>query len=230
MSNAVLAFNEENAATYDARFARLAPIRDVLHLATRALLADLPPDAHILCVGVGTGAEVLALAEAFPGWRFTGVDPAGAMLAIFRRRAEEAGIAGRCTFHEGYLETLPPSRPFDAATAFLVSHFLVDPEARRAFFRQIAARLRPGSLLVSADLAAGASIETRERLMPVWFSAMRQGQITPEQLEGMRTAYARDVALLPVAEVEAIIASAGFEAPTQFLQALMIHGWFARLP
>lgn len=222
------AFNAENAASYDQRFSRLAPIRDTLHLATRALLADLPADARILCVGVGTGAEVLALAESFPGWRFTGVDPSGPMLAVFRRRAEEAGIAGRCTFHEGYLETLPPSAPFDAATAFLVSHFLVDPALRRAFFREIAVRLRAGAPLVVADLAAGVSLEARERLLPVWFRAMRDGDIAPEQIEAMRTAYARDVALVPTAEVEAIVASAGFEHPTLFMQALMIHGWFAR--
>ena len=44
----------------------------------------------------------------------------------------------------------------------------------------------------------------------------------------MRAAYDRDVAILPPAEVAAIVASAGFEAPVQFLQTGLIHAWFAR--
>jgi tRNA (cmo5U34)-methyltransferase len=59
-------FNEERAATYDERFARLAPLRDTLHLLTRLILADLPVNVRILCIGVGTGLELIYLAREFP--------------------------------------------------------------------------------------------------------------------------------------------------------------------
>lgn len=84
-------FDLEHAATYDARFAKLQAFRDARHLVAAGVLLDLPPDARILCVGDGTGAEIPALAERFPGWHFTAVEASGAMLDACRRKAEAAG-------------------------------------------------------------------------------------------------------------------------------------------
>lgn len=222
------AFDQAHAAEYDNRYAKLAPMREALHLLTSAVLADLPAEARILCVGAGTGAELLYLAQKFPQWTFTAVDPSAPMLAVCRRRAEEAGIASRCVFHEGYLETLSPSEAFDAATSILVSQFLLDPSARTEFFRAIAGRLRPGGYLVSADLASDRSSTAYESLLEVWLRLMRATEATPEQLENMRVVYGRDVAILPLAEVSAVIAAAGFTTPVLFLQTGLIHGWYAQ--
>ena len=41
-------------------------IKDALHLLTGTVLSELPPKAKILCVGAGTGAEILYLAQKFP--------------------------------------------------------------------------------------------------------------------------------------------------------------------
>ena len=75
-------FDEEHAARYDERFARLAPMRDALHFIAAMALHDLPAEARVICVGAGTGAELLALAARFPSWRFMAVDPSAPMLAI----------------------------------------------------------------------------------------------------------------------------------------------------
>lgn len=63
------------------------------------------------------------------------------MLEVCRAKAEEMGFAERCHFHEGYLETLPVKGMHDAATCFLVSQFILEQEARSAFFHTIAQRL-----------------------------------------------------------------------------------------
>ena len=146
-----------------------APIRDAMYFLLESAFADLPVDARILCVGVGTGAELAHLAGKFPGWRFTAVEPSGAMLDECRKRAEAEGSASRCRFHEGYVETLPLGDGHDAATG-----------------------------------------------------------VPPEGLEGMRQAYAKDVAVPPPKAVAGIIESGGFGTPVQFYQAGMIHAWLSR--
>jgi tRNA (cmo5U34)-methyltransferase len=60
------------------------------------------------------------------------------MLTACRERAEAHGYAQRCRLHEGNLDSLPAGEPFDAATSFLVSQFILDPRERSAFFRAIA--------------------------------------------------------------------------------------------
>ncbi len=216
-------FDRERAASYDKQRAKMAPLKDALHLCIRMVLSDLPANARMLCVGVGTGSELIELALAFPQWQFTAIEPAAPMLAICRQRAEECGIASRCTFHEGYLDTLSESDSFDAATCILVSHFITQPKERRDFFREIAARLRPDGYLVSSDLATDMLTSTFNSLFEVWLRIHKYAGLPVD-----RAAFGRDVAVLPHQEVESIIASSGFETPVLFFQTLLIHAWYSK--
>ena len=219
---------DQQAAGYDKQWEKTAPIREGLHFLLESAFADLPDDARVLCVGAGTGAEMVHLAKKFPRFIFTAVEPSGAMLDVCRQRATEEGFAPRCYFHEGYLDSLPRTEPFDAATSFLVSQFILDKEARTEFFRGIASRLVSGGILASSDLAADVESNEYDALLPVWMKIMAAADLTPERLEQMRTAYANDVAVLPPAIVAGIIKSAGFKTPGQFYQAGLIHAWFSK--
>ncbi|WP_312571670.1 class I SAM-dependent methyltransferase, partial [Stutzerimonas balearica] len=106
-SDEIKAVFDQQAARYDERWARTAPIRDALHFLLQAVFAPLPAEARVLCIGAGTGEEILHLAQCRPGWTFTAVEPSGAMLQVLCDKATRAGIEQRCQFHEGYLETLP---------------------------------------------------------------------------------------------------------------------------
>ncbi|RIA22722.1 tRNA (cmo5U34)-methyltransferase [Ectopseudomonas oleovorans] len=216
---------DQQAAGYDKQWAGMAPIREALYLLLEALFVGLPADARILCVGAGTGAEIAHLAERFPGWHFTALDPSGAMLEVCRQRAQRGGFLQRCEFHEGYLDTLAVGPAYDGATCFLVSQFLLEPAARTGFFRQIAQRLKPGGLLANADLASDIHSPAYEVLLPGWMTLMSSAGVDAQMLERARAAYARDVAVLPAPQVAEIIQAAGFAAPTQFFQAGLMHGW-----
>lgn len=221
---------DRQAAGYDEQWARMAPIRDGLYLLVESAFAELPADARALCVGVGTGVELAHLARRFPRWSFTAVEPSGPMLGLCRQRAEREGFASRCTFHEGYLDSLPTEEMHHAATCFLVSQFILDPGDRSDFFRGIANRLRPGGLLASSDLASGAGSSDYEALLRAWLTLMSGPDVSAEKLERARSAYAKDVAILAPAAVAAIIELGGFEPPVQFFQAGLLHAWISKRP
>ena len=219
---------DQQAAGYDAQWARMAPIRESLLFLLETVFADLPEDARLLCVGVGTGAEVAHLTRRFPRWRFLALDPSPRMIDACRARAERDGFADRCEFHAGLVETLPEAAAFDGATCLLVSQFLLDRASRTAFFASIAKRLRSGGLLAWADLAWDTAAADYPAMLRLWMRTMSGAGLDTEAIERMRAAYARDVAILPPDEVAALVTAAGFEAPLRFHQAGMIHGWCAR--
>ena len=226
----ITALFDKQASSYDQQWSKMAPINDALHLLTSIVFSELPPKANILCVGAGTGTEILSLAQTFPEWHFTAVEPSTAMLDVFRRRAEEHGIASRCVFHLGYLDSLPSNGSFDAATAFLVSQFILERHARATFFQSIAERLCPTGVLVSSDLAGDMAAPECRDLLDVWFRVMTGSGTppSPEGIERMRATYRRDVAVLPPQDVREIITCGGFDSPVLFFQAGLIHAWFAR--
>jgi tRNA (cmo5U34)-methyltransferase len=205
-----------------------APMRDSLNFLIRSILAELPINAQILCVGVGTGSELIDLAQAFPQWQFTAVEPAVPILDICRQRVEQIGITSRCTFHEGYLDSLPGSNSFDAATCLFVSHFILSPEERCNFFSQIARRLNPQGYLINADIAPDLSSSAYPGVLAVWLGIMKSAGIPDEGLGKMRAAYGRDVAVLPPSEVGSMIANSGFDLPVLFFQSLLMHAWYAK--
>ena len=224
----IKALFDQQAAGYDTQWEKTLPIRNCLHFLLESAFVELPSDSHILCVGVGTGAELAHLAHNNPGWRFTAVEPSGAMLEICRQLAEKDGFEMRCHFHEGYLESLADVAEFDAATCFLVSQFILDQQARSEFFLEIAKRLRPGGLLASSDLSSDIGSPEYEVLLRLWMNMMARADISPEGVERMRKAYANDVGVLPPSRVASIIESGGFESPVQFFQAGLIHAWVSR--
>jgi len=227
-NNELIAIFDQQATHYDSQWDKLAPIYLGLFFMMEAVFADLPADARILCVGAGTGKELLYLAKKFPGWHFTAVEPASAMLRVCQHNVEARGIAGRCDFHAGLLESLPAGRRYDGATCLLVSQFMLNKPERMDFFRQIANKLQPNALLINAELSAETSNAHYDHLLEVWQRMRSAANPSAEVLMQMKRTYAKDVAILPAAEVAQLIADAGFSNPVRFFQASLIQAWFSR--
>lgn len=217
-------FDGINASSYDNQRAKLSPLKDALHLCLRMKFSELSADARVLCVGAGTGSELVYLAKEFPRWHFTAVEPAPDMLEVCRQMAEKCDISSRCTFHEGYLDSLPELEYFDAATSILVSHFIVDSEKRSRYFSEIAKRLRPGAFMVNADLAFDMTSPDYKSILDIWINMHNYAEM-PVNLDS----FGRNVALLSTENVESIIKTGGFGAPVLFFQSLFIHAWFSEV-
>lgn len=218
-------FNQEVADAYDRRNAGLKPISDSLHFLMRLVLADLPAEARVLCVGVGTGAEILSLATAFPGWSFVGVDPSAGMLAVGAHRLTEAGMMDRCELIHGYVEDIAETG-FDVVVSLLVAHF-IRREGRPAFYAAIADRLKPGGRFVSAEISGNLDAPEFPAMLADWKQVQTLMGATPESLAKLGEGLRDVLGVLSVAETESLWRDAGFPLPVLFFQAFMIRGWHA---
>lgn len=221
-------FDARHAEVYDSQFERIQPLKDGLHLLARLHLSDIGARARILIPGAGTGAEARYLAVHQPGWRFTLVDPSGAMLAVARRHAEAESFLDRCAFVEGFLGDAP-LEAHDGAVCLLVSHFLVDAAERRAFYAALAQRLRPGAPFVLADLAPDREERDLDAALTHWLSLLSFARgSTPESDARYRAAFGREFAAHDVGEVERLVEQAGFERPLRVYQMGLLRGWLTR--
>lgn len=221
-------FDEDMAAGYDRRNSGLKPISDCLHFLMRLALADLSPDARVLCVGVGTGAEILSLAEAHPKWSFVGVDPSADMLEAGRKRLEAAGLDDRCQLIHGYVDDVI-DRDFDAAVALLVAHFIKLPE-RPAFYSAILERLRPGGRFLSAEISCDLDGREFPAMLADWKQVQAKIGATEASLAVLPDMLRNVLGVLSPAQTERLWRDVGFTPPIPFFQAFMIRGWHARKP
>jgi tRNA (cmo5U34)-methyltransferase len=221
-------FDEKAAAAYDERNSKSAPIMENLHFLLRLVLKDIPADASILCVGVGTGADILGLAKNFPGWRFTGVEPSAPMLEVCRRRLEANGLASRTDLFEGYLGEMPGEKKFDAVLCLLVTHFLKDDKDRQALFDQMASRLKPAGYLVNAEICYDQSREDYPEILEKWLNLHKHSGATEESLAQMPRIMRETLGVIAPEKTESMMKKSGFAQPIQFFQSILIRGWYAR--
>jgi tRNA (cmo5U34)-methyltransferase len=228
-SSSSATFDEERAAAYDVKIRRLAPGYDVLHEAI-ASVADtmLPDEAHIIAVGVGTGAELATLGRTQPEWRFTAVDPSAEMLNRCRQRVEAEGLESRVGYVHDRVEDLSVDTRFDGATSVFVSHFLQDPAAKRRYFRAVARTLRPGSPLFFADLFGDPSGTAFTHRVAAWRQAIRQAGLSEGETGRTFDRIERQIAFVPEDELATLVNDAGLETPTRFYQCFLWGGWWSR--
>lgn len=221
-------FDQQAAASYDQRQSRLAPITENLHFLISLVLKDLPDQARILCVGVGTGAEIVKLANAYPGWTFTGIDPSADMLKKCSARVEHNQLASRVELFHGYLPDLPQSEPYDAVLCLLVTHFLKDRDDRRRMFQDMGRRLKSNGYLINADISGDLNAPEFPNLLEKWKTMSMLAGSTAEQVAKISQTWKEHISVLPPGQIEELIRQAGFSMPVIFFQSLFICAWYSR--
>lgn len=220
-------FNAAAAHTYDEKNRALAPMADAMHFLIRLILADLPPQSRVLCVGVGTGAEIFSLAKEYPALSFVGVDPSEAMLEVCKERLEKENLGERCELIHGYVEDVPTDIPFAAVLSILVGHF-IKKEERVAFYQNIHHRLLKGGIFINTELSFDVASSEFPHMLKEWEKVQRLMGATPESIASLPRVLTEVLTVLPPAEVENSICASGFLSPIQFFQSLMIRGWYAK--
>jgi tRNA (cmo5U34)-methyltransferase len=220
-------FGADRAAHYDAQASiNLAGGSALYELGVSALTAELDGQdaASLLFVGVGTGAELVPYTRFdVPGWRFTGVDPSDAMLAVARQRLETEGLLPRTHLHMGELHTLPGGALFDGAQMMGVLHHVEGDEARLTLLRELARRLKPG-----APLVVGCRVGMDPVLMNVELRRQRAYGIPAEALERRRQLFAQMKPIESDAALFSMLAQTGFVTPRPIFLSLQFKVFLAR--
>lgn len=223
----VTGFGADRAAHYDAQASvNLAGAQAMYELGVSALTAQLDGQdaASLLFVGVGTGAELLPYTRfGVPGWRFTGVDPSDAMLAVARERLQAEGLLSRTHLHVGELHSLPPGPPFDGAQLMGVLHHVEGEEARLELLREVTRRLKPG-----APVVVGCRVGNDPVLMNVELRRMRAYGIPADALERRRQLFAVIRPIESEAALFSMFARTGLVEPRPIFVSLQFKVFLAR--
>jgi tRNA (cmo5U34)-methyltransferase len=189
------------------------------------VLKDLPAQARVLCVGVGTGAEILSLSAAFPQWTFVGVDPAIGMLDVCRERLSQAGVLSRCELIQGYVHDVPPGEYFDAVLSVLVAHF-VKREERLNFYEAMFSRLRANGILINTEISFDLDSREFPSMLENWTAVQALMGASPESLANLSVTLRDMLSVISPVETESLLRQSGIALPVRFFQAFMIAGWY----
>ncbi|WPU25271.1 class I SAM-dependent methyltransferase [Cedecea neteri] len=222
-------FNTEFSRQYDASGERLKDISNNLHALVSLLFRNLAAEAQVLCVGVGTGTEIVRLANLHPGWRFTGVDPSPDMLAVCAEKLAREGLSGRCTLIEGHVIDVPAREKYDAALCLLVAHFIQHPQ-RGGIYQHIADRLKPAGQLIAAEIAGDMASPDFDGQLRNWVALQQAYTQRERDISEVKAELSRRLLLLPPRQTEALLLAGGFASAQSFFQSLLIHGWQAIKP
>lgn len=221
-------FNEMGGDTYDKNNTYLKPVSDSLQLLILLVLKKLPKRARILCVGVGTGADILGLAEAYPEWSFVGIDPAKSMLTKCEEKLRKNGLMSRCELFQGFLEDYKSEEKFDAIVCLFVLHFVKDRNERGGMFLDFASRLKKGGYLVNAEISVDIQSPEYRQLIENWKALHGFTGANEEKLANIPNVVEKQLGVISPEQTKEMIINSGFEEPVRFFQAFLISGWYSK--
>lgn len=163
--------------------------------------AGIGPGDTVLDVGFGFADQDMLWARRLQPASITGLNITASQVSVARERVEAAGLAGYIDLRQGSATEMPlPSESVDKVVAVECAfHF----HTRERFFREAWRVLRPGGMLVSADIipmprVSGFAARTKQQLS--WGLVAGKFAIPPENAYTRPTYHAK----LAVAGFEAI--------------------------
>lgn len=197
----------------------------MLQMIAVLLAESVPADGRLLVVGAGGGLETRYLAGAEPGWRFTGVDPAPAMLDLARTVA--GPMAGdRLTLVEGTVADAPAG-PFDAATCILVLGLIADDGGKLDLLQETRRRLKPGAPFILVDQCIDRAAPDFDRRLARYAEYARRSGVDAGTVADAKTAVGALESMVPARRDEELLREAGFHHAEVFYVGMAWRGWIA---
>ena len=204
----------DDGATYLDEIQKLVPGHALFQeLVVATLVAHTPTDGVLGVVGPGPGSELVDLAHALPGWSLEAIEPAPAMAASACARIREAGLDERIQVYPRPLQ--PEMGSWDAAVCILVAHLIPDDGARAGFWSALGTCVRPGGLLLTAEIEA-----VDEPTRATWDAWAAARGLDETRRTRLRERLSGGFACLPGHRTAILAESAGFLAEARIASAL----------
>ncbi|MEJ2203925.1 MAG: class I SAM-dependent methyltransferase [Gemmatimonadota bacterium] len=192
---------------YDATIRRFIPgYEEMIATAARAVAAGGPE--WVLDLGAGTGALAGAVLDLTEDTTVELLDVDEVMLGRARVRLSRFG--DRARFTVGSFDE--PLSPCDAVMASLALHHVPTLEAKAGLFGRAHQALRPGGVLVNADVTMPAIGPGRDDAYQAWADHLVSGGMSRQEAFDHFAAWSSEDTYFPMeAELEAL-GAAGFES------------------
>ena len=192
---------------YDSRIRTFIPAYEQLLAAAAAALRALPTSSpRLVDLGTGTGALAACCLRTLPCASVTAIDEDAAILDIARERLGAIGAVASFV-QASFLDAALPS--CDAVVASLALHHVRTTTRKLQLYRDCAAALAPGGLLVSADCCPSADPALAALERDAWRAHMRQSY-SEEEIDGYFAAWAQEDVYMPLASELGLLREAGF--------------------
>ncbi|WP_239457177.1 class I SAM-dependent methyltransferase [Planococcus versutus] len=219
-------FNQEIATEYDKGVRRTLPTYDpMLRLSQTFLHYSLKEQAEVLVVGCGGGNELKAFGVPNPGWHFTAVDPAKAMLEAAKVKAKQVGIEKRIEWINGTVMDVPKEKHFDGATCILVLHFIPEVKEKKALLAKIRSHLNPGAPFVLVSKFGDPNDSEFKELVTLWKNYwLDMTNLSAQKVEELMKGTLTDSSISE-AEIRQLLTDTGFHRIANFLKTNQFGGW-----
>jgi tRNA (cmo5U34)-methyltransferase len=199
------------ASDYDAQIRRYTPRYDEMIDTVVAIIAGLhAPD--VIDLGAGTGALGGAILDRVPRARvrFLDIDPA--MLEVAGARVAAHGA--RAELCRGSFDDALPA--CDAVVASLALHHVPERDRKRALYARVHEALRPGGVLLVADITVHEDGIAHDHMYRAWIASMASHGIGEPEARALLAQWAGEDRYYPLAAELAMLGAAGFAQPECF--------------
>ena len=199
------------ASDYDAQIRRYTPRYDEMIEAVVAIVAGMDAP-YVIDLGAGTGALGGAILDRVPQARvrFLDIDPE--MLAVAGARVSAHGARAEL-WRGSFADALPASA---GVVASLALHHVPERERKRALYARVHDALRPGGVLLVADITVHEDGITHDHADRGWSASMGSHGIAPAEARALLAQWAGEDRYYPLAAELAMLGAAGFAQPECF--------------
>jgi tRNA (cmo5U34)-methyltransferase len=224
------------ASDYDAQIRRYTPRYDEMIDTVVAIIAAVDPTGgfaprpaggavgvptpglaplgapYVIDLGAGTGALGGAVLDRVPRARvrFLDIDPA--MLEVAGARVAAHGA--RAELWRGSFDDALPA--CDAVVASLALHHVPERDRKRALYARIHDALRPGGVLLVADITVHEHGIAHDHMVRDWIASMGRHGITEPEARSLLAQWAGEDRYYPLAAELEMLGAAGFAQPECF--------------